>query len=54
MIRPTIYEALRAKLGREPTNTELKTDVARIIENGFVQAAEQGKLPHQRKTRRAR
>lgn len=27
----TIYEALRAKLGREPTHAELKADVKRIL-----------------------
>ena len=31
MRKPTIYEALRAKLGREPTNDEIKADVRRII-----------------------
>jgi len=28
--KPTIYEALRAKLGREPTNEELKSAVAHM------------------------
>lgn len=32
--KPTIYEALRNRLGREPTNAELKADVARIIREG--------------------
>jgi hypothetical protein len=32
--KPTIYEALRDRLGREPTNAELKADVARIISEG--------------------
>ena len=31
MIRPTIYEVLRAKLGREPTHKELCDDVRRIL-----------------------
>jgi len=31
MSAPTIYQALRAKLGREPTNDELRNDVNRII-----------------------
>ncbi|MGA2876781.1 MAG: hypothetical protein ABSE82_14755 [Nitrososphaerales archaeon] len=30
MRRPTIYEALAAKLGRAPTNDELRADVQRI------------------------
>ena len=30
----TIYEALRTKLGREPTNAELKADVA--LQRGTV------------------
>jgi hypothetical protein len=29
--KPTIYEALRDKLGREPTQAEIKADVARIL-----------------------
>lgn len=29
--KPTIYEALRAKLGREPTNDELMVECLRII-----------------------
>jgi len=31
MKRPTIYEALRIKLDREPTDVEIKTDVQRIL-----------------------
>ena len=31
MIKPTIFEALRAKLGRNPTNAEIKADVERIL-----------------------
>lgn len=34
MKKPTIYEALREKLGREPTNAELKADVQRILREG--------------------
>lgn len=30
----TIYEALARKLGREPTNGELKAEVQRIIREG--------------------
>lgn len=32
--KPTIYEALRAKLGREPTQAEVRADVRRIIREG--------------------
>lgn len=49
MRKPTIYEALKAKLGREPTNAELKADVRRIMAESLVERAEQGKLAHQRK-----
>ena len=45
----TIYQALKQKLGREPTATELKAEVARILEDGMVERAQQGKLPHQRR-----
>jgi hypothetical protein len=47
-VTTTIYKALRAKLGREPSNAELKADVARILRAGLVEAAEAGKLKHQR------
>ena len=49
MRKPTIYEALRGRLGRNPTDAELKADVARIKEEGYVMAASAGKLRHQRK-----
>ena len=49
MHRPTIYEALRAKLGREPTHEEVKADVRRILREGYAEMAARGKLPHQRK-----
>ena len=51
--KPTIYEALREKLGREPTNAEIKADVERIKAAALVETAERGRLPHQRKGRRA-
>lgn len=51
--KPTIYEALREKLGREPTHAEVKADVLRILQEGRVEMATDGKLPHQRKRRRA-
>ena len=47
--KPTIYEALKAKLGREPTNDELCADCKRIIGEALVERAEAGKLAHQRK-----
>ncbi len=45
----TIYEALRAKLGREPTNAEIKADMERIAEEGLIERATAGKLPRQRR-----
>jgi len=45
----TIYEALKAKLGREPTNAEIKQDVQRILDEALIDAATKGKLRHQRK-----
>jgi hypothetical protein len=47
--KPTIYEALRDKLGREPTRDELRADVRRILEDGTRERAEKGKLSWQRK-----
>lgn len=47
-MKPTIYKALRDKLGREPTNTELKAEVDRIKHEALVGLAEKGKLPFQR------
>lgn len=47
----TIYEALKRKLGREPTHRELCDDCKRILEEGTRERAEQGKLAHQRKRR---
>jgi hypothetical protein len=49
MRKPTIYEALRAKLGREPTNAEIKADVERIKREAFEELAARGGLSHQRK-----
>ena len=51
MRKPTIYEALRDKLGREPTNDELRADVERIKEEALVEAATKGKLSFQRSRR---
>lgn len=49
--RPTIYEALKIKLNREPTNAELKADVKRILNDQLIESAEADKLAHQRKRR---
>ena len=48
--KPTIYEALKSKLGREPTNAELRADVDRILDEATVDLATAGKLPHQRRS----
>ena len=45
----TIYSALKAKLNREPTNAELKAEVARIKESALIDSATKGKLAHQRR-----
>jgi hypothetical protein len=45
----TIYEALYRKLGREPTNAELKADVRRILQEALVERAEAGNLKHQKR-----
>jgi len=45
----TIYDALKAKLGREPTHAELKDDVMRILAEGTQELAAAGKLTLQRK-----
>ena len=49
MRKPTIYEALRDKLQREPTNAELRAEVSRIKESALVEMATQGRLRHQRR-----
>lgn len=46
--KPTIYEALRAKLQREPTHSELVADVRRILAEGAQEMAARGHLKHQR------
>ena len=45
----TIYEALKQKLGREPSHNELVADVKRILAEGAQELAAKGKLSHQRK-----
>lgn len=49
MQKPTIYKVLKEKLGREPSNQELKDDVRRILDDGLVEMAAKSKLKHQRK-----
>ncbi len=49
MRKPTIYEALAAKLGRTPTNAELKAEVQRIKTEAYVETAQRGKLRHQKR-----
>ena len=45
----TIYEALAARLSREPTHSEICAEVKRIIHETIIELAEAGRLPHQRK-----
>jgi hypothetical protein len=45
----TIYAALKAKLGREPTSAELRADVERIKTEALIQCATDGKLRYQRR-----
>lgn len=49
MRKPTIYEALRDKLGREPTRDELRAEFRRILEEVAIDRATAGKMRHQRK-----
>lgn len=49
MRKPTIYEALKAKLNREPSNAELKAEVSRILDDGMIELAGKGKLSHQKR-----
>lgn len=50
--KPTIYEALRDRLRREPTNQELRAEVQRIKEDVLVEQAGRGQLRHQKRRRR--
>lgn len=51
--KPTIYEALRDKIGREPTHNELTAEVKRILaeasEEIMQKRAAEEKLPWQRR-----
>jgi hypothetical protein len=48
MQKLTIHEALAAKLGREPTNAELRTGWERILTEAMQERAAKGTLVHQR------
>lgn len=52
--RGSIYSVLAAKLGRAPTDSELRADVQRIRDSVLVDMAAAGKLQHQRKPSRRR
>ena len=45
----TIYNKLQAKLGRIPTNNEIKLELDRIMSEALCDLADKGKLRHQRK-----
>ena len=49
MHKPTIWEALAEKLGREPTHNEACNEVKRILEECVIERANAGKLQHQRR-----
>jgi hypothetical protein len=49
MRKPTIWERLAKKLGREPTHKEACEEVKRILQESTVQLATKGKLRFQRK-----
>jgi hypothetical protein len=49
---PTIYEALRTKLGREPTLAELRAEVHRIIAEGTAAANARASKRLQRASKR--
>lgn len=45
----TVWNRLAVKLGREPTAEEARAEVQRILFQACLEAAESGKLAHQRK-----
>jgi hypothetical protein len=49
--KPTIYEALQDKLGREPTNAEIKEEWHRILSEGTAERAVKGTLWFQKRRR---
>ncbi len=48
MIRESIWSALARKLGREPTNSEIKEECKRIMAEAIQDMASKGKLAYQR------
>ena len=52
-LRPTIYDDLKAKLGREPTHVELcekvRSIIAEVNTERLVERATEGKLRFQRR-----
>lgn len=49
MKKLTVYEALELKLGRSPTNAEIKEDIKRILTETAIELAAEGKLQFQRR-----
>lgn len=47
----TIYEALKARLNREPTHAEIKAEVQRILDEALIDAARLDKHPYIRQNR---
>jgi hypothetical protein len=51
--KPTIWQALASKLGREPSHAEACAEVKRILSEAsdakLIEQAGRGALPHQRK-----
>lgn len=45
----SIYDSLAKRLGRKPTNDEVRAEVRRIIREAYEDVAQAGRLPHQRK-----
>jgi hypothetical protein len=45
----TIYQSLHLKLGRDPTNAEIKAEVSRIKLEAITEQANAGRLVHQTK-----
>ena len=45
----TIYNVMARKLGREPTDAEIRSELKRIGESVLVDMASRGTLPHQRR-----
>lgn len=45
----TIWHKLARRLGREPTDAEAADEVRRVLTQATIDAAQAGRLPHQRK-----